>query len=169
MLIFDDHGGEPALSTAEHLVGRGSQVAIVTADRLVGHDVVGTLYPAYLTAFYRGSVRLTPDLRRREVSRHHDGLAAVLQNEYTGDCTLRVVDHVVLEHGTIPNDDLYVDLRDQSTNRGEIEIDALIRGEPQRLTTNPHGRYRLFRIGDAVESRDVHAAIYDARRIALTI
>jgi hypothetical protein len=31
---------------------------------------------------------------------------------------------------------------------------------------NPDGRFRLFRIGDAVSSRNIHAAIYDALRLA---
>ena len=30
---------------------------------------------------------------------------------------------------------------------------------------NPEGRYRLFRIGDAVASRNIHAAVYDAIRL----
>jgi hypothetical protein len=30
---------------------------------------------------------------------------------------------------------------------------------------NPEGAYRLFRIGDAVAGRNVHAAIYDALRL----
>jgi thioredoxin reductase len=114
VLVFDDHGNDQALSTTEHLAARGSQVEIVTADRLVGHDVVGTLYPAYLAAFYKAGVRLTPDHRLRGVRRHLDGLVAVLRNEYTGESMQRVVDQVVVEHGTIPNDDVYVDLKDHS-------------------------------------------------------
>jgi N-methyl-L-proline demethylase len=33
------------------------------------------------------------------------------------------------------------------------------------VRSNPGGRYRLFRIGDAVASRNIHAAIYDAIRL----
>jgi NADPH-dependent 2,4-dienoyl-CoA reductase/sulfur reductase-like enzyme len=169
VLVFDDHGSDPALSTAERLAAHGSQVELVTADRLVGHDVVGTLYPAYLAAFYRAGVRLTPDHRLHEVRRRPDGLVAVLRNEYTGETAERTVDQVVVEHGTIPNDDVYVELQGRSSNDGESDLDALIHVRPQRLTTNPDGRYQLFRIGDAVASRNIHAAIYDARRIALSI
>jgi 2,4-dienoyl-CoA reductase-like NADH-dependent reductase (Old Yellow Enzyme family)/thioredoxin reductase len=169
VLVFDDHGSDQALSTAEHLAARGSQVEIVTADRLVGHDVIGTLYPAYLAAFYRTGVRLTPDHRLREVRRHPDGLVATLRNEYTGEPVQRVVDQVVVEHGTIPNDDVYVELKDRSTNYGEVDLTALVQVEPQRLVTNSAGRFQLFRIGDALASRNIHAAVYDARRIALTI
>ena len=169
VLVFDDHGSDQALSTVERLAARGSHVEVVTADRLVGQDVIGTLYPAYLAAFYRAGVRLTPDHRLREVRRHRDGLVAVLRNEYTGDSVQRVVDQVVVEHGTIPNDELYVELKAQSTNYGEVDLDALIHIKPRQVTTNPDGRYQLFRIGDATASRNIHSAFYDARRIALSI
>jgi N-methyl-L-proline demethylase len=33
------------------------------------------------------------------------------------------------------------------------------------VRTNPGGAFQLFRIGDAVEARNTHAAIYDALRL----
>jgi hypothetical protein len=33
------------------------------------------------------------------------------------------------------------------------------------VSPNPDGRFRLFRIGDAVAARNTHAAIYDALRL----
>jgi N-methyl-L-proline demethylase len=56
-------------------------------------------------------------------------------------------------------------LREASVNRGEITQAELIAGQPQTIVTNPEGSYRLFRIGDAVSSRNIHAAIYDALRL----
>jgi hypothetical protein len=41
----------------------------------------------------------------------------------------------------------------------------LIVGKPQTVASNPEGRFQLFRIGDAVASRNTHAAIYDALRL----
>lgn len=169
VLVFDDHGADQALSTAERLIAAGSEVEIVTPDRMVGHEVNGTLYPAYLESFYRGGVRLTTDHRLREVRRGGDGLVAVLRNDYTGESVERVVDQVVVEHGTVPNDDVYLELKDASTNLGEVDLDAFATAAPQQLVNNPDGRYRLYRIGDAVASRNIHAAMYDARRIALSI
>jgi 2,4-dienoyl-CoA reductase-like NADH-dependent reductase (Old Yellow Enzyme family)/thioredoxin reductase len=169
VIVFDDNGGDQALSTAERLIAAGSEVEIVTPDRLVGHDVHGTLYPAYLESFYRAGARLTPDHRLREVRRGDDGLIAVLHNEYTDESVNRVVDQVVVEHGTTPNDDVYFELKDASANLGEVDLDALATVAPQQLVNNPDGRYRLYRIGDAVASRNIHAAMYDARRIALSI
>ena len=43
---------------------------------------------------------------------------------------------------------------------------AYARLEPQALATNPDGRFQLFRVGDALAGRNVHAAVYDGLRIA---
>jgi N-methyl-L-proline demethylase len=72
---------------------------------------------------------------------------------------------IVVEHGAVPVDDLYFDLKPASVNRGEVDYGALIAGRPQTVNNNPGGRYRLFRIGDAVASRNIHAAVYDAIRL----
>ncbi|MET8182499.1 FAD-dependent oxidoreductase [Streptomyces sp. NPDC005336] len=169
VLVFDDHGSDQALSTAERLVETGAAVEIVAPDRVVGHEVQGTLYPAYLENFYRAGVTLTPDHRLHEIRRVDDELVAVLRNEYTGELVERSVDQVVVEHGTVPNDDVYFELKNASTNLGEIDLDAFATVAPQRLVNKSEGRYRLYRIGDAVASRNIHAAMYDARRLALSL
>jgi 2,4-dienoyl-CoA reductase-like NADH-dependent reductase (Old Yellow Enzyme family)/thioredoxin reductase len=169
VIVYDDHGSEQALSTAERLVTSGSEVEIVTPDRVVGQEVIGTLYPAYLRTFYRAGVRLTPDHRLREIRRGTDGLVAVLHNEYTGEQVESIADQVVVEHGTVPNDDVYTQLKADSCNGGELDLEAFSHVQPQTLVSNPDGRYRLIRIGDAIESRNIHAAIFDARRVALSV
>lgn len=169
VLVFDDHGSEQALSTAERLGAAGSEVEIVTPDRMVGHEVVGTNYPAYLESFYKAGVRLTPDHRLREVRRRDGELVAIVRNEYSGALEERVVDQVVVENGTLPNDDVYQQLKPASSNLGELDLEAFAGAAPQRLHTNPDGRFRLYRIGDAVAGRNIHAAMYDARRVALSV
>jgi hypothetical protein len=168
-VLFDEHGSEQALSTAEKMALAGSSVEIVTPDRLVGHDVVGTMYPDYLTNLYRAGVRLTPDHRLVSVARGADGLVAVLRNEYTGDTVERVVDQVVAECGTEANDEVYAELLDSSRNRGESDLEALAVGRPQQLPERRTDGPLLFRIGDAVAGRNIHAAMLDARRLALTL
>ncbi len=81
----------------------------------------------------------------------------------------RVVDQVVVEHGTLPADDLYHALRPQSSNLGAVDYEALVAGRPQAVVRNPAGAFRLFRIGDAVASRNIHAAVYDGLRYAKDI
>ena len=170
VVLFDDHGTEDALSCVEHLVGAGSTVEIVTPDRHVGQEVTGTGYPSYLKTFYAHGVRMTPDHRVTAVRWAADRRLEVdLWNDYTRTTSRRVVDQVVVEHGTTPNAQLYVDLVDGSRNGGELDLVAYLEGRPQELVVNEDGAYALFRIGDAVASRNIHAAIYDARRIAMTL
>ncbi|MGW3462121.1 hypothetical protein ACWDE9_22085, partial [Streptomyces olivaceoviridis] len=84
---------------------------------------------------------------------------------YTDAVCERTVDQVVVEHGTTPADDLYQRLRAGSRNLGETDVTALAEGRPQDRVTHEGGTYQLFRIGDAVAHRNVHAALLDARRL----
>jgi hypothetical protein len=61
-------------------------------------------------------------------------------------------------------DELYFALKPRSVNLGAVDYDALIAGQPQTFGGGPAG-FQLFRIGDAVEARNIHAAIYDALRL----
>ena len=170
VLVFDDHGAEEGLSTVERIVAAGSSVEVVSPDRLVGQEVTGTSYPSYLKTFYEAGVRMTPDHRLRAVRRTADRrLEVELSNDYTGGTSTRIVDQVIVEHGSLPNDEIYDELRDASTNGGELDVDAFVAGLPQDRVVNEAGRYQLFRVGDAVSSRNIHAAIYDARRLAMTL
>jgi hypothetical protein len=71
----------------------------------------------------------------------------------------------VIERGTLPADELYFELKPQSSNLGETDLDALLAGRPQSKVNNPGGSFQLFRVGDAVASRNIHAAIYDSLRL----
>jgi hypothetical protein len=77
----------------------------------------------------------------------------------------RVIDQVVAEHGTIPRDELYFALKPLSRNLGQIDIQSLLQGRRQDLNDNIQGHFQLFRVGDAVASRNIHAAIYDSLRL----
>lgn len=164
-LVYDDHGWHQAPSTAVALAKKGIEVELVTPDRMVGFEVGATNFPNYLRELYRHGVKLTPDLELRAVRRDGNRLVAELWNEYAESTIQRVVDHVVVEHGTLPADELYHALKAGSRNGGEVDVDGLAQGKPAELTRNPDGRYLLYRIGDAVSSRNVHAAIYDALRL----
>ena len=50
---------------------------------------------------------------------------------------------------------------------GMTDIDAVADLHPQTINLNEDGKYQLFRIGDAVASRNVHAAMFEARRLCM--
>ncbi|MEK8174616.1 hypothetical protein NKH77_53045 [Streptomyces sp. M19] len=76
---------------------------------------------------------------------------------------------MIVEHGSLPNDELYFALVPGSSNLGEVDQRALLAHREQTVVRNETGRYQLFRIGDAVASRNIHAAVYDALRLCLPI
>jgi hypothetical protein len=114
-------------------------------------------------------VRVTLNERLTGVRRKDGRLEVDLYNEYAHATRQRMVDHVVVEHGTLPSDELYFGLVPGSTNLGEVDQQALLNLQPQTVVRNAEGGYQLFRIGDAVASRNIHAAIYDAFRLCLVL
>jgi len=165
VLLFDDHGGHQGPSTAEFMAKRGALVEIATPDRMTGIEIGGTSYPVHQRELYKAGVIFTPDMRLIEIGREGNKLVAVLKNEYSDQEEERLVDQVVAEHGTLPRDALYFDLKAGSLNGGEIDYHALKQNRVVPVTSNPVGRYLLFRVGDATASRNIHAAIYDSLRI----
>ena len=165
VLVFDDHGDHQAPSAADFLAARGSAVELVTPDRMSAHEIGATNFPVYLESFYSKGVRLTPDHRLRRVEREENRLRAVIRNEYSDMEEERQVDQVVVEHGTLPAAELFHDLAPKARNEGELDIAALIAGHPQEIASNADGKFMLFRVGDAVASRNIHAAIYDSLRL----
>ena len=63
----------------------------------------------------------------------------------------------------------YLELKPGSINHGAVDQDALLNLREQDVVRNPNGGFQLFRIGDAVSSRNIHAAILDAYRLCLAI
>ena len=162
VLIHDEVGGHQAVSLAEFLTRRGCKVEICTSDRLVGRDLGGSSYPVYLGNLARAHVAMTTATALSAVTRNGNRLLARLTHEYGGPDQFREVDVIVAECGTEPMPALFQALKPVSVNRGVTDLDATLRARPQ-----PHvGQgLRLYRVGDAVASRDVHAALLDSLRL----
>lgn len=165
VLIFDDAGDHAALQAAEVIARSGAQVEIVTPDRAFSAEVMAMNLVPYMRTLQDLDVTFTVTYRVDRVARREGRLVATFKSDYGPVHKERVVDQVVVNHGTVPLDDLYFELRPQSRNDGAVEHQDLIAGKPQNIVTNPAGRFQLFRIGDAVAARNTHAAIYDALRL----
>lgn len=165
VLIFDDAGDHAGLQAADIIAATGARVEIVTPDRAFAPEVMAMNLVPYMRSLQRRDVTFTVTWRLVSVVRDGNRLRATLGSDY-GDMTReRLVDQVVVNHGTRPLDDLYFDLKPLSRNLGAVDYDTLIAGGAQDVAANPDGRFRLFRIGDAVAARNTHAAIYDALRL----
>jgi NADPH-dependent 2,4-dienoyl-CoA reductase/sulfur reductase-like enzyme len=167
VLVYDDHGGHAGLSAAEVLAGR-VDLEIVTPERMFAPEIGGLNHVPYMAAFHRAGARITTQRRLQSVRRAGNRLVAVLGSDFAPGATEEYeVDMVVAEHGTAPLDELYVALKPLSRNLGAVDYGALIRQQDPFGLRNPDGAFLLYRIGDAVTSRNIHAGIYDALRYGL--
>ena len=64
-----------------------------------------------LRELYKAGVIMTPNHQVSQVYREGNKLVAVLKNEYTDQEEERVIDQLVIEHGTLPVDELYFALK----------------------------------------------------------
>jgi 2,4-dienoyl-CoA reductase-like NADH-dependent reductase (Old Yellow Enzyme family)/thioredoxin reductase len=165
VLVYDDHGGNQALDTVEALVRAGAEVELVTPERTVSPDVGAITASTYFEALAQAGVGITLLRRLREVRRAGTGLEVVLGVDGSPFRETRTCDAVVAEMGTEPVHELYDALVSRSTNLGAVDLQALLARDPQCLVGNDRGEFQLFRIGDAVAGRNVHAAMLDAARL----
>lgn len=169
VLVFDDAGDHAGLQAAEVIARAGGHVEIMTPDRSFAPEVMAMNLVPYMRALQALDTRFTVTFRLEAVERDGNELIAHIGSEYGGVAQQRRFDQVVVNHGTLPLDELYFELKPLSSNLGEVDHQALVAGRPQTLATHPEGRFQLFRIGDAVAARNTHAAIYDALRLVKEI
>ena len=165
VLLFDDAGDHAALQAAEVIAESGAELEIITPDRSFAPEVMGLNLVPYMRALQPKQVTFTVTYRLLELKRSGNELEAVIGSDYGDSTHTRRIDQVVVNHGIIPLDEIYFDLKADSSNLGEVDYDALTTGIAQQTIRNPDGTFQLFRIGDAVSSRNTHAAIYDALRL----
>ena len=165
VLVWDAAGDSVGLQAAEMLAEAGAKVEVMTRDRGIAPEVMSMSLTPALRALQARDVAMTVGWLLDGVERDGNRLLARIGSDFGPEVRTRHVDQVVVNDGTRPLDDLYFALREGSSNRGQVDHAALIAGQPQALRPNPEGTYQLFRIGDAVSSRNTHAAVYDALRL----
>ena len=169
VLLYDDGADHPGMQAAEIIVEAGARLEYVTPERSLAPDIGGTNLTPYMRKLLPHDVRFTPCRRVLSATRDGDRIRARLGSDYGDFGCERLVDQVVVENGTRPLDEVYFALKPLSKNLGAVDYDALIEGRKQSLEKNTAGQFELFRIGDAVASRNIHAAIYDALRLVKNI
>lgn len=165
VLVYDDAGDHAGLQAAEFIARSGAKTEIMTPDRSFAPEVMGMNLVPYMRALQHLDTTFTVTYRLKAVEKQGDQLLATIGTDYSDLTKTRLVDQVVVNHGTRPLDELYFELKPLASNEGAVEYMDLIVGKPQTVVSNPDGRFQLFRIGDAVASRNTHAAIYDALRL----
>ena len=165
VLLFDDAGDHAALQAAEVIGNSGAHLEVMTPDRSFAPEVMAMNLVPYMRSLQKLDITFTVTWRLLSVERGPNGLIAHVGSDYGGVQQQRLVDQVVINHGTRPLEELYLELKADALNGGAVDYDALLAGSPQPHSASVGQGYQLFRIGDAVSARNTHAAIYDALRL----
>jgi N-methyl-L-proline demethylase len=167
VLVYDDGGAHAGMTAAEMAAKAGAKVELVTPERFFAPDMGGMNHVPYMRAFHETGTAITINTRLSAVRREGNRLVVTLMSDYApGWSAERRVDQVVVEHGTAANADLYFALRPLSRNRGAVDYGALTAGR-NPFPARGAGAFTLYRIGDAVAARNIHAGIYDAVRFGM--
>ncbi|KQT69679.1 MULTISPECIES: NADH:flavin oxidoreductase [unclassified Aureimonas] len=170
VLLYDDNGGHQGLSAAEMIARAGIALEVVSPERNFASEIGGMNHVPYQKALAEAGTRITIATRLTAVRRRGNGLVAVLASAWApGAVEEREVRQVVVEHGTMAMDELYFELKPQSKNLGAVDYDALLAQRWPLPDRNAAGAFHLVRLGDAVSSRNIHAAVYDGLRYAMLV
>ena len=165
VLVYDDGGAHAGMTAAELLAKAGAEVELISPERFFAPDIGGLNHVPYMRAFQEAGVRITITTRVSGVRRDGNALIATLGSDFApGWSAERRVDQVVVEHGTTPMEELYFALKAESRNLGAVDYGALTGEGTVFPVKNAGGAFTLYRIGDAVAARNIHAGIYDALR-----
>ena len=170
ILIYDEAGDHTGMQSAEFAIKEGATVEFMTPDRLISSEIMGMNLTPYLKNLQNKKITYSIAKRLLDVSIKGNKLNAVIGSDYDENFKYNSsYDQVFLNYGIKPLDDLYFSLVPYSKNKGEIDYNKFINGEEQDIIKSDNNKFNLFRIGDAVSSRNIHAAIYDALRLVINL
>ena len=163
VLIYDGTGRHPGPLAAEQAHEGGAEVIYVSIDAQLSEELTYAERLRWKKRFLQLGVKPTFESRLFAVRQKDNRLEACFVNEISREVTGVFVDQVVVEQGSIPMDEVYRELRGRSANDGVTDLEALV-----NVAAQPRLRgsgFELHRIGDAVSSRNIHAAVLDALRL----
>ncbi|MEM7798015.1 MAG: NADH:flavin oxidoreductase [Chloroflexota bacterium] len=165
VLIYDGMGQHQAPSCAVHLAQIGAQVEFATIDDRIAEEMGSSERVMHRKRFEEHQIPVHIDLHLKAVKQEGKRLKVTFHHELTDSSKCFVVDHLLIDQGTMPTATLYNALREQSCNKGVIDMPALLASKPQPIRGAWTGGFELYCIGDAVSSRSIHSAVYDALRL----
>ncbi len=170
ILIYDEAGDHTAMQSAEIAIEKGSTVEFMTPDRLISSEIMGMNLTPYLKNLQNKKITYSIAKRLIDVSIKGNKLNATIGSDYDENFKNNsIYDQIFLNYGVKPLDELYFNLVSFSKNEGEVNYTKFIKGEIQNIIKNKNNKFNLYRIGDAVSSRNIHAAIYDALRLVINL
>ena len=170
ILIYDEAGDHTGMQSAEIAIKKGSTVEFMTPDRLISSEIMGMNLTPYLKNLQDKKITYSIAKRLLDVSIKGNKLNTLIGSDYDENFKYNSsYDQVFLNYGIKPLDELYYSLVPFSKNKGEVDYNKFINGDEQDIIKSDNNKFNLFRIGDAVSSRNIHAAIYDALRLVINL
>ena len=165
IVLYDDGGYFSGLQAAELISEKSKNFEVITPERFFAPDIGGMNFVPYGRNLYEKNVKISINKRVNKVYKKGNRLGLKIISDYSDKVYEQETSQVVVEHGTLPLDDLYFSLKLNSKNVGEVDYKSFKKGINRLINKNIEGKYYLFRVGDAISSRNIHAAIYDSLRI----
>ncbi len=165
VLIYDATGRHPAPSAAAEIAAAGKRVTFVARDPSVAPEMEHHSSIIYRKALAEQGVRVLLEYELVSVNPREGRRDVVLRHLLTGREIRETHAQVIVEHGTVPVNDLFDALRPLSANDGATAVESLLGAAHLRARLSVG--FELHRIGDAVSSRSVHAAMLDALRLGV--
>lgn len=163
VLIFDGTGRHPGPLAAERAVEAGARISYVSIDAMLAEELTYSERIRWKQLFLKHGIQPISETRLVSVERRDNRLRARLVSDLSREITTVMVDHVVVEQGSIPMTEVYDQLREGSSNEGVTDLEAMVKAAPQPRKSAEG--FEMHRIGDAVASRNIHSAMLDALRI----
>ncbi len=165
VILYDDSGSYSGLQAAEVIIDKGAKLEIISPERYFSPEIGGLNHVPFAKKFIENDVLITINKRVKKIIKEGNRLSVMISSDYSERIEKKKTSQVVVEHGTLPNDDLYFALKEDSINQGIIDYKSLVAGNLKEIYKNKQGKYFLYRVGDSISSRNIHAAIYDSMRI----
>lgn len=163
VLVYDGTGRYGAACVADKAASEGKSVSFVMIDDTLAKELQYAECVIWRKRFAEHGISAHAEYGPPVVERAGNKLAATFISDLTGESLTLEADTVVVETGTLPSDEMFNDLSAQSVNDGQLDHDAFVNGASQPILEQDG--MAVFRIGDALASRDVPAAMYDALRL----
>ena len=167
VLVHDQTGRNVAMAAADYLSEHGANVTLTTQDAKIGMEAMRLEMSPFMKRFYERGVVMQVDSELIKAETADNKISATFQNMHTGKLSHQSFDHIVVEAGTLPNDELFYELDQAAANEGVVDLDAMRDGRAQPVKDT--NGFHLYRIGDVVGSRDIHCALLDALRICANL
>lgn len=168
VLIHDETGTQAGAALAERCISRAERILYLTPDEMPLAELGVTTRAVAMKRLLLGGVEFLPNNEVRRVSAFGNRRNVTIANTLTGVTADLVTDLVLTEFATTPLDELWQELRLLSWNNGIADF-AQTPSDRMSFSRVRQGSFLLARIGDAVSSRNMHAALLEARRLILSL